>query len=96
MEQIGGAWKAPILWRLKDKTMRFSELKKIPHITDKMLSAQLRQLEEDGYIERKVYASVPPKTEYSLTEKGKEILAIITVIRDFGLKLMAENGNSEP
>lgn len=90
MEQIGGAWKAPILWRLKDNTLRYSELKRIPHITDKMLTTQLRQLEEDGYIERKVYAVVPPKTEYSLTEKGKDILILITIIRDYGLKMIEQ------
>ena len=89
MEQIGGTWKAPILWRLKDNTMRYGELRKdIPHISDKMLTTQLRQLEEDGYIDRKVYPVVPPKTEYSLTSKGKEILNLITIIRDYGLKMI--------
>lgn len=91
MEQIGGTWKAPILWRLKDQIMRYGELRKdIPHISDKMLTTQLRELEEDGYVFRKVYAVVPPKTEYSLTEKGKDILKLIMVIRDYGLKLMEE------
>jgi DNA-binding HxlR family transcriptional regulator len=91
MEQIGGTWKAPIIWRLKDTTMRYGELRKdIPHISDKMLTTQLRQLEEDGYINRKVFAVVPPKTEYSLTEKGKDILQLITAIRNYGLRLMEE------
>ncbi len=91
MEQIGGAWKAPILWRLKDTTMRYGELRKdIPHISDKMLTTQLRELEEDGYINRKVYAVVPPKTEYSLTPKGKEMLELVTAIRSYGLKLIDE------
>ena len=50
MEQIGGIWKAPILWRLKNNTMRYGELRKdIPHISDKMLTSQLRELEEDGH-----------------------------------------------
>ena len=50
MEQIGGIWKAPILWRLKNNTMRYGELRKdIPHISDTMLTAQLRELEEDGH-----------------------------------------------
>jgi DNA-binding HxlR family transcriptional regulator len=65
MKQIGGKWKAPILWRLKDKTMQYGELRKdIPHLSDKILTIQLRELVEDGYIERKVYAVVLPKTEY--------------------------------
>ncbi|HNP53179.1 MAG TPA: helix-turn-helix domain-containing protein [Ferruginibacter sp.] len=89
MEQIGGTWKAPILWRLKDQTMRYGELRKdIPHISDKMLTTQLRELEADGYIVRKVYAVVPPKTEYSLTEQGKEIIQLITSIRNYGLKMI--------
>lgn len=92
MEQIGGTWKAPILWRLKNNTMRYGELRKdIPHISDKMLTTQLRELEEDGYISRKVYAVVPPKTEYSLTEQGKEILKLINIIRNFGLKMIEKN-----
>jgi DNA-binding HxlR family transcriptional regulator len=91
MEQIGGTWKAPILWRLKDSTMRYSELRKdILHISDKMLTTQLRELEEDGFINRKVYAVVPPKTEYSLTEKGKDMLQLITTIRNYGLNMIEE------
>lgn len=93
MEQIGGTWKAPILWRLKSQTMRFGELRKdIPHISDKMLTSQLRELEQDGYINRKVFPVVPPKTEYSLTSKGKDILKLITIIRNYGIKMMEKEG----
>ena len=92
MEQIGGVWKMPILWRLREQTLRYSDLRKIPHISDKMLTTQLRALEEDGYINRKVYAVVPPKTEYSLTEKGRNIMPLIEQIRAYGLQLMAETG----
>lgn len=89
MEQIGGTWKAPILWRLKSGTMRYGALRKdIPHISDKMLTTQLRELEEDGYVHRKVYAVVPPKTEYSLTDQGRDVLKLITTIRNYGLKMM--------
>ncbi|HRD07446.1 MAG: helix-turn-helix domain-containing protein [Saprospiraceae bacterium] len=89
MEQIGGTWKAPILWRLRDQVMRYGELRKdIPHISDKMLTTQLRELEADGYITRKVYAVVPPKTEYSLTKQGKEMIALITTMREYGLKMI--------
>ncbi len=96
MEQIGGAWKAPILWRLRDQVRRYGELRKdIPHISDKMLTAQLKELERDGYIVRKVFAEVPPRTEYSLTPRGQEVLEIITQIRNFGLKLMKEEGVGE-
>ncbi|GAB4152971.1 MAG: helix-turn-helix domain-containing protein [Ignavibacteriales bacterium] len=91
MDRIGGTWKMPILWRLKDKTMRFNELKKdIPHITDKMLTTQLRQLEKEGFIKRKVYPVVPPKVEYSLTPMGKKAIKIINVIRNYGIELIKE------
>ncbi|MCA0238285.1 MAG: helix-turn-helix transcriptional regulator [Bacteroidetes bacterium] len=90
MEQIGGVWKMPILWRLKDQTLRYSELRKIPHISDKMLTTQLRELEADGYVLRKVYAVVPPRTEYSLAEKGKSVIPLMEQIREYGLKLIAE------
>jgi len=95
MEQIGGTWKAPILWRLNGNTLRYSELRKdIPRISDKMLTTQLRELEEDGYINRKVYAVVPPKTEYSLTVKGQDILKLITTIRNYGLKMIEQQNLS--
>lgn len=91
MDRIGGTWKMPILWRLKDKVMRYSELRRnIPHISDKMLTTQLRELELDGFINRKVYPVVPPKTEYSITEKGIRSIEIITMIRNYGIELMKE------
>jgi DNA-binding HxlR family transcriptional regulator len=93
MDRIGGTWKMPILWRLKDNIMRYGELKKdIPHITHKMLTSQLRELEEEGFIRRKVYPVVPPKVEYSITKRGKKAIVIITAIRNYGLELMAEFG----
>ncbi len=90
---IGGTWKMPILWRLRKTTMRYGELKKsLPHITDKMLSNQLKELEEHGFISRKVYPVVPPKVEYSITEKGMDTIPVIEVFRDYGLKMMKEKG----
>ena len=91
MDRIGGTWKMPILWRLKDRVMRYSELKKdIPRITHKMLTSQLRQLEQEGFIHRKVYPVVPPKVEYSITKKGETAIPIINTIRDYGLQLMKD------
>jgi len=93
MGRIGGTWKMPILWRLKDRVMRYSELKRdIPRITDKMLTSQLRELEEEGFIHRKVYPVVPPKVEYSITERGKTCIPIVESIRNYGLFLMKEEG----
>ena len=96
MDRIGGTWKMPILWRLKDKVMRYSQLKRdIPHITDKMLTSQLRELEREGFIHREVYPVVPPKVEYSITDKGKTCIPIIETIREYGLFLMKEVGIEE-
>lgn len=93
IDKIGGTWKMPLLWRLKDKVMRYSELKKsIPQISDKMLTSQLRDLESNGFINRKVYPVVPAKVEYSITERGQRVIPIIETIRHFGLELMEEEG----
>jgi DNA-binding HxlR family transcriptional regulator len=93
---IGGTWKMPILWRLNKATMRYSELKKtLPHITHKMLSSQLRELEKHELISRKVHAVVPPKVEYTISEKGKKVIPVIEVIRKYGLQVMKENGLGE-
>ena len=90
---IGGTWKMPILWRLNKAILRYTELKKtLPHISHKMLSAQLKELEEQGYISRKAYAVVPPKVEYTITQKGKEAIPVIEVFRKYGLKMMKEKG----
>ncbi|MFN8775342.1 MAG: winged helix-turn-helix transcriptional regulator [Flavobacteriales bacterium] len=93
MDRIGGTWKMPILWRLKDRVMRYGELKKsIPRITDKMLSTQLRDLELEGFVSRQVFAEVPPRVEYRITSRGKRAVTIITEIRNYGLLLMKEFG----
>jgi DNA-binding HxlR family transcriptional regulator len=93
MDRIGGTWKMPILWRLKDKVMRYGELKKdIPHVTHKMLTSQLRELESEGFIRREVFAVVPPKVEYSITTKGLKAIPVIETIRNYGLSLMEEEG----
>ena len=93
MDRIGGTWKMPILWRLKDKVMRYGELKKdMPRITHKMLTSQLRELEEEGFISREVFAVVPPKVEYSITDRGRRAIFIVEAIRKYGLELMDEFG----
>ena len=77
IQLIGGKYKAVILWHLMNKTLRYNEIHKlIPKATDKMLAQQLRELEKDGLINRKVYPVVPPKTEYSLTKFGETLLFI--------------------
>nr|WP_275888961.1 winged helix-turn-helix transcriptional regulator [Desulforhopalus vacuolatus] len=85
MEVIGGKWKGVILYHLLEKTYRFGELKKImPGITQHTLTKQLRELEAYDIVNRKVYAEVPPKVEYSLTERGKSLEKIILMMRDWG------------
>jgi DNA-binding HxlR family transcriptional regulator len=93
LQQIGGTWKAPVLWRLKSKTLRYTELEKaIPHISQKMLTKTLKELEADRIINKQIFAKVPPHTEYSLTAKGKKIILLINSIRNTGLELMKEEG----
>ena len=83
---IGGKWKVIILWVLRDSIFRFSELKrKIPKVTQKMLTNQLRELESDGLVHRKVYAQVPPKVEYSLTDFGKTFLPVLKEMHHWGV-----------
>ena len=85
LELIGGKYKALILWRLADGTMRFSQLRKvISGITAKMLTQQLRELEASGLICREVFPVIPPKVEYSLTELGKSLMPVLTTMRDWG------------
>ena len=68
---VGGRWKLLILHKLEPQKLRFSELKRtLPHITDRMLTLQLRELEQDGLLERTVFAEVPPRVEYALTASG--------------------------
>lgn len=85
VKMIGGKYKVIILWYLMEKTLRFNELRKcIPQATPKMLTQQLRELEADGLINRKVYPIVPPKVEYSLTDFGKTIIPILNDMGKWG------------
>ena len=93
---IGGTYKMPILWRLNQQMMRYGELKKtLPHISHKTLSVQLRQLEADGLIERKVFAVVPPRVEYTITKEGRKAIPVIETIREFGKAIMKDKGIKE-
>jgi len=86
LEQIGGKWKGVALYHLADGTKRFNELKRLAGaVTQRTLTKQLRELETDGLINRKVYAVVPPKVEYSLTEKGESLVPVLLALRDWGL-----------
>lgn len=83
---IGGRWKPVIIFQLlSEDVLRFGELKKrIGNITQRMLTNQLRELEKDRIITRKVYAEVPPKVEYSLTDYGRTLEPIMLAMREWG------------
>ncbi|KMT63063.1 winged helix-turn-helix transcriptional regulator [Paenilisteria newyorkensis] len=82
---IGGKWKLQILYRLMDKTIRFNEFRRLmPEITQRMLTLQLRELEEDGIVHREIYHQIPPKVEYSLTEVGESLLPLVRAMCDWG------------
>lgn len=85
LDIIGGKWKGVILYRLLGGTKRFNELQKLcRHITQRTLTLQLRSLENDGLVQRTVYAEVPPRVEYSLTPLGASMEPIIQALYDWG------------
>ena len=87
MEVIGGKWKPVILYTMMHDVNRFGELDKIiENVSKKVLTSQLRELEKDGIIKRKVFAQVPPKVEYTITSKGKTLYKIVKSMCDWGLK----------
>lgn len=94
MDLVGGKWKAVILYHLKDGMKRYNELRKeIPTVTEMTLSLQLKQLEKDGLISRKVYGNKPPiKVVYSLTNLGKSFVPILDAITEWGNKVVTEKG----
>ncbi|HBT95569.1 MAG TPA: transcriptional regulator [Coriobacteriia bacterium] len=95
IKQIGGKYKALILWHLTGRIMRFNELRRlIPGATPKMLTQQLRELESDGLIVRTIYPVVPPKVEYSLSERGRSLFPILEAMYEWGSELMLKNGTT--
>ena len=84
---IGGKWKVVIWWHLRKEMKRFGELKRlIPGVTQTMLTQQLRELEKDGIVHRKVYAEVPPRVEYSLTDFGRTLKPVVYPMVVWGLE----------
>ncbi|MFM9281992.1 winged helix-turn-helix transcriptional regulator [Paenibacillus jiagnxiensis] len=82
---LSGRWKYFILWYLKGSTRRYSDIKTfLGDLSQGSLSKQLRELENDGIIQREVYPVVPPKVEYSLTEKGERLIPVLDMMEVFG------------
>lgn len=90
LEVIGGMWKVIVVRELLAGTRRYSELHRgLKHATHKMLAQQLRQLEADGIVHRKVYPQVPPKVEYSLTPIGRSLGPVLDAMSDWGARVAA-------
>lgn len=91
ISEIGGKYKPIILWYLIDNTLRFNELQKLlPQATPKMLSQQLKELQKSGFIAKNIYPTVPPKTEYYLTEYGKSLETILNEMCNWGETYMSD------
>ena len=96
LEVIGGKWKMPILWRLKDRPWRYGELKRsLGRVSHKMLTQQLRELEGDGLLTRTVHAVVPPHVEYAISDLGRDAIPTIDALRRWG-SAYVENSDSAP
>ena len=90
-EVIGGKWKALILWEISQQPRRFGELKRrVPGITEKMLIQQLREMEAHGIVHREVFHQVPPRVDYSVTEKGAALNRALGPLADWGERHAAE------
>lgn len=95
LEFIGGKYKTIILWHLMNNILRYNELRKlIPQATPKMLTQQLRELEENGLIKRTVYPIIPPKVEYSLTDYGKTLIPVLDMMKQWGKECIERNKSS--
>ncbi|MFU8925963.1 winged helix-turn-helix transcriptional regulator [Acinetobacter puyangensis] len=96
MTMLGGRWRMLIMSFLLDQPMRFNELRRaIPNISQRMLTLELRVLEGEGFVSRKVYAEVPVKVEYSLTLDGKKLELLIAVLKETGIWLKSRKLGSE-
>ena len=91
LEIIGGKYKVSILYYIRESVLRFGELRRLmPLATKRMLTKQLRELERDGMIDRKVFRQVPPRVDYSLTKEGKSIVPILEDLCEWGKRRMTK------
>ena len=91
---VSGKWKILILWYLSGGNLRFSEIKrKLPNVTQKMLTNQLRSLEDDGLVHREVFPVIPPKVEYSLTDMGLKMIPVLEQMYNYGIEYRNYNNS---
>jgi DNA-binding HxlR family transcriptional regulator len=97
LEMIGGKWKIQILWSLKSKAKRFSDIKEeVQGITQKMLTQQLKEFVRDGIATRKSYPEIPPRVEYKLTDYGKSLIPVLEAMNKWGEMHLAKKWGIEP
>lgn len=90
---IGGKWKALIIWQLRGEILRFTEIiERLPMVTPRMLTKQLRELEEDAVVVRTVYPEVPPRVEYMLTDLGKSLVPVLENLSVWGTEYLTTHG----
>jgi DNA-binding HxlR family transcriptional regulator len=95
LDLIGGKWKGVVLYHLADGMLRFNELRRrLTGVTQRMLTKQLRELEEVGLIVRTVYAEVPPRVEYRLSQRGESLKPVIRVLEMWGENYLVEHAAS--
>jgi DNA-binding HxlR family transcriptional regulator len=96
LKVIGGRWKVLIIRELMAGIKRFGQLQRsLPGITQKMLTQQLREMEEDGIIHREVYPQIPPKVEYSLTPLGETLQPILYAMHEWAVQRFAQTNNNK-
>jgi DNA-binding HxlR family transcriptional regulator len=96
VDVIGGKWKPLIVHSLLAGTLRFGELRRrIPGVTQQMLTLQLRELERDGIVHREVHAQVPPKVEYSLTDLGRNLEATVASMTEWGRRYLEQRESDD-
>ena len=98
LDVVGGKWKMPILWRIRERPLRYGDLRASLNehahkpVTHAMLSSQLKQLERDGLLTRTAYPEVPPRVEYTITPLGLKVLPVIDALRAFGAIVKEQRG----
>ena len=96
IDLISGKWKSETMWLIQDEPKRFGEIKRLLNgISPKVLTEQLRELEENGLIIRESYPEIPPRVQYSLSEQGRSLWPILEQMYDWGINYLESNSNQK-